>query len=1565
MRWWFRGAFVFALGVIAATAFLSPFRRSEPSTTTSPFLPSPLDTQVFGQTRWLAGAPVALKVVTMDRLRWRPVTASVRLLLRSERQTQAIPARTDANGVADVQLRAPAQAGSYTLQVTVRSPVGEDRIEVPIVVEEAGQILLTTDKPIYQPGQTIHIRALYLRKPEGLPIAAARCVFEVRDPKGNLVFRATEPTSRFGIAAASFPIADEVTLGDYRITATLYGTGDAERGIATTERTVRVERYVLPKFKVTVETEKRFYLPAEILRGTVHAAYFFGKPVSGGEAVVRLSTFAAGWHDIAELKGTLNGQGVWQFETGLPEKFVGLPLEGGSALLRVEATVTDQAEHSERTAITLPVSSQPIQVSVVPESAALKPDLPMRLFVVTTYPDGTPAPSCRFTVRGAFIGPAQTQFSVSGVTDAMGLGEAIVTLKALPQPKGGRRIGSFVVPPPFARRPAPAVPVPMGEEEPSIPLEVTVTVVDEKGNRAEIRRPLTMSASDEAVLLRPDKFVAKVGETLYLDILASSPDPDSRAPVFVDAIVHRQTVLTRTVELRRGRGRFSLSLTPELAGTLTLHAYRSTRGGDVVRDTKVVIVEPADALTVQVFADKETYRPGESAQVRFSVADETGRPTVAALGITVVDESVFALTEMHPGLERLYFALERELLTPRYEVHGWELQPVLLRRGTGHRSWNGVRVQRVAQVLLAAAAPTFTHTLRISTYERKRREAEERWLKFLEEAAIRIRKALEAYRQAKGRWPTADDALRELVAERLLTERDIRDPLGHPYRLVPLDDFRFGFRLISAGLDGQSDTDDDLLVSVAEGGRRVRAFRRNERAFADGFALRMLEAVPGAPVPPAPSEEVRVRQFFPETLFVQPQLITDERGEARLTLPLADSITTWRLTALANSATGKLGSTTRPLRVFQDFFVDIDLPVAFTQGDEAALPVALYNYLARPQTVRLRLEAGSGLEALDEREKTVRLQPNEVTAVRFRIRAAQLGTHPVTIYAFGATMSDAVQRTVAVLPDGKEMWHTVSDQLMGQGRVQRTLKVNVPPEAIPGAHKLLVRVYAGAFSQVLDGLENLLRMPFGCFEQTSSVTYPNVLVLRYLKRTGKAQPETEMKARHFITVGYQRLLTFEVQGGGFSWFGDPPANKVLTAYGLLQFADMSRVHDVDPALLARTIRWLVSKQNPDGSWEPDRGGIAEGVINRQTDLLRTTAYIAWAISEAAREAGNGEEVKEPLRKAIGYLTEHAREADDAYALALMLNALLRAKDVGATVDGKVVDRVAQQLSAMAKGNDEIAFWESKAPTPFFGRGASGDLETTALATYALIHHGGFAPQAARALTYLVRNKDAYGTWQTTQATVWALKALLAVSERGAGVAEGTLTVAVNGKTLAKWRITKENADVVRTVDASEAVGEVTIAFDGTGSLLYQVSTRFYLPWESVPPTPEEPLQVRVAYDRTELQTNETVTCRVRVTNRRPMAAALVIVDIGIPPGFEVLTDDLTALVERKVLQKFELTPRQVIGYLERVGGGATVTWQFRLRAKMPVRAKTGRATAYEYYAPQEQAMAAPVTVSAQ
>src|SRR5262249_35066275 len=89
----------------------------------------------------------------------------------------------------------------------------------------------------------------------------------------------------------------------------------------------------------------------------------------------------------------------------------------------------------------------------------------------------------------------------------------------------------------------------------------------------------------------------------------------------------------------------------------------------------------------------------------------------------------------------------------------------------------------------------------------------------------------------------------------------------------------------------------------------------------------------------------RVRELFPQTLLWRPEVVTDDEGHASIDVDLADSITTWRLLASAVDTEGRLGATQTPLKVFQPFFVDVNLPVALTRGDEVTVPVVVSNYL--------------------------------------------------------------------------------------------------------------------------------------------------------------------------------------------------------------------------------------------------------------------------------------------------------------------------------------------------------------------------------------------------------------------------------------------------------------------------------------------------------------------------------------------------------------------------------------------------------------------------------------------
>src|SRR5262249_21352269 len=155
--------------------------------------------------------------------------------------------------------------------------------------------------------------------------------------------------------------------------------------------------------------------------------------------------------------------------------------------------------------------------------------------------------------------------------------------------------------------------------------------------------------------------------------------------------------------------------------------------------------------------------------------------------------------------------------------------------------------------------------------------------------------------------------------------------------------------------------------------------------------------------------------------------------------------------------------------------------------------------------------------------------PNEVKSVPFRIRATRVGHFPLTLEARGSRLSDAVKRVVEVAPDGQRVERVVSDRLRGTA----THVIDLPSTALPDASKLFVKVYPGVMSQVIEGIDGLLRMPGGCMEQTSSLAYPNILVVDYLKTTRTATPELMARAEQYLSAGYQRLLTFERPGGGF------------------------------------------------------------------------------------------------------------------------------------------------------------------------------------------------------------------------------------------------------------------------------------------------------------------------------------------------------------------------------------------------------------------------------------------------
>jgi len=1651
-----RAAALLALPIttIAAIAFAGDSAPAPTSAVPDAVTPprGALGTFVRGPSALVAGTPAALRIAT----HWSTsetvsgpeanVAVTVTLAGAGGRRAPLWSGTTDRQGIADARFTVPRWPdGKYTLTVESRARGRGDVHTHEVQLGAGGKLLLQSDKPLYQPAQTIHLRAVAVRPQDGRPMTGHEVTFAVADPKGNVVFRQARPLSRFGVAACDFPLADEISLGRYTVTASLPDelAPPAELGLP-------VERYTLPKFDLKVSTDKGWLTPADPVTVTVDARYFFGKPVAG--APVRVdSSLRVGRGPRVTTRHATKTDADGRARLVLERQTLGGEPEG---TLRLDVEVTDGAAHTERATKEVTVSRDPLRVELTAEVPRLVPGASNRLFVAVSRPDGTPVEEARVTLRsdgGVTVdGPQRT-------TDAVGLAtfEARTTTST-----------------PSAR-------CPRGEQE--LAFRVTSAEAAFDGTRC------LGIATAGALRVRPDRALYPAGAALTVDVDGLGPDGDG----YLDVVKDGQLVDTARLRFVKGHARALLPADERRFGTLELTAYRIAGDGAVSRGARLVYVERPSALKLEARLEpasgdpSATFRPGESGRLHLRVLDaQTGRGTEAQVAAVMVDKSLLALRSVTPGASRVYFQLaaaasrasERLRVRPgNYSVDkilesdgfardalkdaaatvllagaqppwelGWLVDPWRERveahgrlvgrladaankfvpshlvgervPGGGPRAWRW-RHDLVDEMARAGAIPSRDardpwgrRVAAASVVERaglgefnpwaEQQVAERLSTIYRAIAKVDLAKQLPVDAELPGKKGVvvlARADLDKLVATSQLPAWALVDPWGRPFRIaVEKRPWRVGllrsrFILASDGADGVAGTKDDLYpidrwwgtrpadiqlgaVGLAEArGTGLRSgggfglsgvgYGGGGASFGSAFGAGGLGTIGrgGGGGGDAP----RVRREFPETMLWRPDLVTDANGEATLPVTMADSITTWQLGLEAISADGRIGQLTTDVRVFQDFFADVDLPPIVTQHDELSVPVSVYNYLPTSQKVTLTVKDAPWFTLAGPRTETLELAPSQVGVRYFRIAVRGTGRGALTVEARGQSMADAVERSLTIRPDGVERALSFQDRVDGAAPARHAL--SIPADALADASVAQLKVYPSSATHVIEGLDSMLRMPHGCFEQTSSTTYPNALILDYLRQSGKATPDVEKKAKEYLALGYQRLLTFEVAGGGFSWFGDAPANKILTAYGLEEFFDMARVHPVDPRVIARTQRWLASQQREDGSWAPDTRFINEGATNRfNSDAVRITAYVALALQ---RTGHRGPEVG----RAVAYVRDHLRDDADAYTVSLAAELLQRAGEArGGEARDRALDALLDRLwgARTDQPDGKTTAFEVKDKTPTYGSGKSAVVETTARAASALGRGRAPAARVDRALGYLLGAKDTFGNWHSTQATILALKALLeSAGQRQKG--RGTLRVRVDGTEVAALEVDLAS-DLLSSVELPQLVRagkhDVELAWQGPSRVAYQLVGRWWEPQPragAVAPAAAGDLTVTASLDRGRVAVGETVVEKLHAEARA--AIDMPIVTAGLPPGFDLDPDELeriTRASDGPKVDKVQRTPDGLVLYLSRLEPSKPLDLALRLRPRFPVDVQIPAPTAYPYYEPERRVAGTTLRVTA-
>ena len=684
------------------------------------------------------------------------------------------------------------------------------------------------------------------------------------------------------------------------------------------------------------------------------------------------------------------------------------------------------------------------------------------------------------------------------------------------------------------------------------------------------------------------------------------------------------------------------------------------------------------------------------------------------------------------------------------------------------------------------------------------------------------------------------------------------------------------------------------------------------------------------------------RSDFRETIYWNANVETNASGDADVSFVTSDAVTSFHATVEGFSARGTPGAGELDVKSKLPMSIDAHLPVEVTSGDVIRLPITVSNDTETSIVASLDASFGAAFKLADNPVTgPIQLAAGTKKTITFPLSVvATEGSADVhvTLASFG--LKDELQKTIRVVPRGFPFERSASGIVRRGQPARHDIDLS---RALAGSMHASVTMYPSPVAAMTKGLDGMIRQPGGCFEQASATNYPNIMILGYLGSTNTADPALIAKTQGVLDQGYKLLTGYETPEKGYEWFGKNPGHEALTAYGLMEFADMSKVYDVDRTMVERTAAWLMSRRDHKGGFA--RSQVAIDSFGRANETT-TNAYIMWALSEAKRTTG--------LDAELAAQRKLAAETKDPYLLALATSTLVSAGDK---------TDAARRLAAMQAKDG--GFPGAKETITMSG-GESLGIETTALAVMALVKaspHNEYEAQIRSGVDWLNSHRSGYGEWANTQATILGLKALTAYSNHARQMQEpGSATLVVNGKALATIKFDKGRRDALTWTELPLVAGvnHVELQLDSSAALPYSIA----IDDREARPQSSDHAKVTV---RTELTSShakmgEGVTLRAHVENRTKDGIPMTLARIGIPGGMTFQTWQLKELRDKGLVDFYETRPREVIVYWRNMAPSATKDFELKLLASVPGDYEAPSSAAYLYYTAEDKTWAPPVAI---
>lgn len=991
------------------------------------------------------------------------------------------------------------------------------------------------------------------------------------------------------------------------------------------------------------------------------------------------------------------------------------------------------------------------------------------------------------------------------------------------------------------------------------------TVTDLQGQPIEGNLTLPVYWNSYEMSLTTGKYGYQSGEAIDIDITLNrhdgTPVADQSVSVAISGEAWDKTSQTVPGVLREvttdADGKASLTLTSLSQGWYRVRAFTTDDlGRNLERYNYIWIFDPAathwwyfNSNELTITTDREEYEIGDSAQLLIQ-----SRLTDTVALVTLEREEV--LDEFVVKLDGPVTALNvpiSEKLAPNAVVQVHLYKPTAVSEATQPGYYYQAPVEAELLTARAELVVPVTH----------------------KQLAVRIETDTSEY----------------LPGDQATIQIDVSDHEGLPVRaqvsLALVDEALYALQAdLSAGLFETFYSRRQSGIATYQSPIRPYFYRYFDGPVAEDPALEPIGTT--TPVtddsgPPAENEsgggadraDIALREEFLDTAYWKPDILTDEKGRATVTLDLPDNLTTWRIVVKAFTVETQVGEGTNDLLVTQDLITRQDLPPFSVLGDQFRVGAVAQNYTGQDLNGTVDMSC-SNLLLLDDGPRNVTLTNNGSDVGYWTAVASHIGSGTVTATLLAGDGGDRVTLPLEVKPFSIPERQAFS-AVLPPSQPSNQQVFSVPLNAIHGASVLTIHLSPSLALSLLDDLETLIDYPYGCVEQIMSRLLPSAAASIVYNELGIPNPK-QSELPEIMARGVKLLSALQNSSGGWTWYGAGEVNEHISAYvlsGLILVLEAG--FDVPQTTMDNGFAYL------------------EGVLTTvQDDDVR--AFILYVLSRA----GRGDVA------ATQALVAKSKQLD-SFSLSVLIQTLVKEGDSGSA------DQVLDQLLTRVRETASEAYLPADSALDWYHwKTMASDEKNTAAAISALSllrPESEVLPKMVRWLLNQRRGSNYYSGagWKDTHATASAVLGLLDYIQVSRELeANYRYAIHLNGGEVGSGQITPEN--FTQPIEPLTIPGDqlrfgqnelILSRTEGNGTLYATGALRLQLYYDQFEEATEADLGLKVSRTYYHAGTRQAVnTDQINVGDRIDVEVAVesesetsyVLVTSPIPAGTEVIND---------------------------------------------------------------------------